>query len=106
MPDENEMRPAEDVQKALDTANQLSSAETQGLNQPAGDGVSGTLTEGQHCPLLKVRYVMARCGLMAEKNPWQTLAALLIAIGCGWLCWYFGLTVLACLILYAVYAQD
>jgi hypothetical protein len=106
MPDENEMRPAEDVQKALDTANQLSSSETRSVNQPTASGVSDTLTEGGHCPLLQVRYAMARCGLMAEKNPWQTLAALSIAIGCGWLCSYFGLTVLVCLILYAVYAED
>lgn len=106
MPDENGAQPADDVQKALDTANQLASGAHNHAKSVLPDNASDTLTHAGHCPLLGLRYALARCGFMVEKNPWQALAALSIAIGCGWVCWYFGLTVFACLILYAIYAED
>ena len=58
------------------------------------------------CPVLGVRYTIARCGLMAERYPWQATLALLVTVGATWLCSYFGLTVLGALILYAVYGED
>lgn len=106
MPDGGELRPQDDIHEALETANQLSENAGSAAVPGQPEALSDTLTQGKNCPLLGLRYALARCGLMAEKYPWQTLAALAITIGCGWLCDYFGLTVLAALILYAVYAED
>ncbi len=105
MPDPQEPKPEKDIQAALSTASELSANTTTG-NLPSGGPLSDTLAQSPSCPLLGLRYGLAKCGLMAEKAPWQTLAALALTMGCTWLCGYFGLTVLACLILYAVYADD
>jgi hypothetical protein len=103
MPHEVPPTPEDDIQGALDTAHQLTSEAPHSSNPPL---LSETLTHAGHCPLLRVRYALSKCGLMAEKAPWQTLAALAITIGCGWLCNYFGFTVLAGLVLYAIFAEE
>ncbi|WP_373531197.1 hypothetical protein [Vampirovibrio sp.] len=94
----------DDIQAALDSANQRN-PETQ---TPAHEALpSEVLTQGAtSCPLLSIRYAFTKCGLMAEKAPWQTLSALALAIGCGWVCNYFGVTVLAGLIAYAIVAEE
>lgn len=106
MQDEQEMHADKDIQNAMEQASQLSDGGENIKHAAMKQELSDTLTATKCCPLLKVRYVMAKCALVAERNPWQTLAALSLAIGCGWLCWYFGATVLACLVLYAAYTDD
>ena len=106
MCDENERHLQADIQEALDTANQLTSEAHGPPLNPNDRLLTDTLTQANTCPLLRLRYGLVKCGLMAEKAPWQTLAALALTIGCGWLCGYFGFTVLACLILYAVFADE
>lgn len=104
MVNEHSPEPQEDIQEALAAMN---SKPGEGLgDSPPQTQLSDTLTHSKCCPLLGLRYAFARCGLMAEKYPWQTMAALALTIGCGWLCAYFGFTVLGALILYAIYAQD
>lgn len=106
MSDENERHPQNDIQEALETANQLTSEANESILNPNDHLPADTLIHTGTCPLLSIRYGLAKCGVMAEKAPWQTLAALALTIGCGWICAYFGLTVLVCLILYAIFADD
>jgi hypothetical protein len=104
MPDEEKHpAPEDDIQGALDKAHQLTSQTHQPNNPPL---LSDTLTHAGHCPLLSLRYALSKCGLMAEKAPWQTMTALALTIGCGWLCSYFGYMVLAALVLYAIFAEE
>lgn len=101
----------EDIQQALTEVNQSClnqdsgscASEDNGLNQ--GDA-AGILAQAKSCPLSGLRYGFSRCGLMAERYPWQATLLLFTVIGCGWLCVYFGVTVLLALILYSIYTED
>jgi hypothetical protein len=52
------------------------------------------------------RYTLMKCGLMAEKYPWQTVVLLLGSVGCGWVCSYFGWSVLGAAVLYAASSDE
>jgi hypothetical protein len=107
MPLENEKNSEEDIQQALGQAQRLSDGAGEELLSSGRDlPPSDTMAQTSNCPLLGLRYSVSKCGLMAERYPWQTTAALLLVTGCGWLCSYFGLTLLAGLLLYAVYAEE
>ena len=96
------MKPEDDIQQAL---HQAQAGGDSGA-VPDGAPMSDTLAHAQSCPLRHVRYAVYKCGLMAEKYPCQTTAALLITAGCGWLCSYFGVTVLVALLGYAITAEE
>jgi hypothetical protein len=105
MQPEDGMNSQDDIQQALHQAQSMGGDNS----NPAADpniGPSDTLVQQKSCPMLGLRYAVYKSGLMAEKYPWQTVMALLIATGCGWLCSYFGMTVLAALVVYAVYSEE
>lgn len=95
--------PEDDIQQALHQAQNPGAAEPEMPNPAIGEVM--TETKGS-CPILAIRYAMAKCGFMAEKYPWQTTAALLLTAGCAWMCSYFGATMLLGLVLYAVYSDN
>ncbi len=102
----NEMTPQDDdIRQAVSQAHQLGDS-AGGDPAGGGDPVSDTLVQSKCCPLLGLRYGVSKCGLMAEKYPWQTTAGLLLATGCGWVCSYFGLTVLGVMLIYAMCAEE
>lgn len=103
MSPDHEMTPQDDIQQALNQASQRGEANP---SEPAMADASDTLVHREAGPLLGLRYGVSKCGMMAERCPWQTTAALLLTVGCGWLCSYFGLTVLAALVVYALYAEE
>jgi hypothetical protein len=92
--------PDEDIQQAVQSS-QAQPETNPGNLPPPGEVIAKT----HACPLLGLRYAISQCAWMAEKYPWQTTAALLMATGCAWICSYFGITVLAGLVLYAVFAE-
>jgi hypothetical protein len=94
--------PEEDIQQALQQAHNPSAPEAFNPTLAAGE----VLTESQSCPILGLRYALAKCGIMAEKYPWQTTVVLLVTAGCAWICAYFGATLLVALVLLAVYGDD
>ncbi|MCE3234695.1 MAG: hypothetical protein K0Q50_875 [Vampirovibrio sp.] len=106
MSPDHEMPPQDDIQHALNQASQLSDGQPTELAMADLPAASDTLVHSKSCPLMGLRYGVTKCGLMAEKYPWQTTVACLLTVGCGWLCSYFGLTMLAGLLLYAVYAEE
>lgn len=95
------MPPEEDIQQALHQAQNPGSGECD-KPMPAGE----VMTEAGSCPILGMRYAMAKCGIMAEKYPWQTTMALLLTTGCAWVCTYFGAAMLVGLVMFAVYNDD
>lgn len=104
---ENDPKPDADIQHALETASLQGVSLTESGSQRLPDnGLSDTLTHGKSCPLLGLRYAMAKCAFNAEKSPWQTLAIMFLSIVCGWVCVYFGATVFGAWILYAVFAEE
>lgn len=106
MPPEDGMKPEEDIQQALHQAQSMGDAHANPGTVQDSIPMADTLAHQGECPLRHVRYAIYKCGLMAEKYPCQTTAALLITAGCGWLCSYFGFTVLAALLLYAINAEE
>jgi hypothetical protein len=105
MSPEDGMKPEDDIQQAVHQAQSLGNAQADSAPADASMA-SDTLVHSQSCPVRHVRYAIYKCGLMGEKYPCQTTAALLVTAGCGWLCAYFGLTVLAGLLVYAVCAEE
>lgn len=95
----------DDIRQAVNQAHQMGEA-GEGGHSDMKEPVSDTLVQSKACPLLGLRYGFSKCGMMAERYPWQTTAALLLATGCGWLCSYFGLTVVAAMVIYALYAEE
>jgi|GEM_PF-4658717 len=106
MSSDKDMPPQDDIQHALNQASQLSDGQPTESAMADLPAASDTLTHSQANPLMSLRYCVSKCGIMAEKYPWQTTVACLLTVGCGWLCSYFGLTMLAGLLLYAVYAEE
>jgi len=103
---DNEMPPQDDdIRQAVNQAHQLGDSAGSGTSG-GGEPISDTLVQSKSCPLLGIRYGISKCGMMAEKYPWQTTAVLLLATGCGWVCSYFGLTVLAAMLIYALCAEE
>ncbi len=104
---ENDPHADADIQQALQAASRQEgvSAESASPGLPE-NGLSDTLTHGKQCPLLGLRYALAKCAFSAERAPWQTLAIMFLSIVCGWVCVYFGVTVFAAWILYAIFAND
>jgi hypothetical protein len=111
-PQENEGMPPEDIQQALASARQpdpLSNTETPpALSEGLTDALASDKLAGG--PFRHIwgqgRYAIYKCARMAEKYPWQTAAALLLTVGCGWVCGYFGATVMATLLIYAITAPE
>ena len=97
----------DDIHAALNQAQQLSSPQTSadGSEPALGEALTESVS-GSACPLRGLRYSLYKCGMMAEKYPWQTTAAMIATIGCGWVCSYFGLTVFAGLVLFAATADE
>lgn len=90
--------PDNDIQSAVESARQGASASTSLPSSVSSD----VLTEASHPAWwLHCHYTLYQCSRLAEKYPCQTLAAIGLTIGCGWLCVYFGWTVLAAFLLYA-----
>jgi hypothetical protein len=106
MPLEDGMKPEEDIQQALHQAHSIDEPHADSGTTHNSAPMADTLAHQASCPLRHGRYALYKCGLIAEKYPCQTTAALLITAGCGWLCSYFGLTVLAALLLYAINAEE
>lgn len=106
MSPDKEMSPQDDIQQALTQATQLSEGSSAADPAMADAPPADTLVHAKSCPLMGLRYCVSKCGIMAEKYPWQTTVACLLTVGCGWLCSYFGLTMLAALLLYAIYAEE
>ncbi|WP_303675221.1 hypothetical protein [Vampirovibrio chlorellavorus] len=103
----NDPQPDADVQQALQAASQQGTASLESASQPLPEqGLSDTLTHGKSCPLLGLRYALAKCAYSAEQSPWQTLAIMFLSIVCGWVCVYFGATVFGAWILYAIFAEE
>lgn len=102
MSPESNLTPDDDIRQALDSANATPEPSTNISRDPLSDVIA---TESR-CPVAKARYALMKCGLMAEKYPLQTTVLLLISVGCGKLCEYFGLSVLCALILYAVSTEE
>ena len=94
--------PEEDIQQALNQAQNPAQGAPDTHQAPLGE----VLSETKSCPLLSLRFALAKCGYMAQKYPWQATASLLIVAGCTWVCTYFGLTMLAVLVLLAVYSDE
>lgn len=105
MHSEDGMNSEEDIQQALQQAHTMGGSNANPSAEPSMMPAD-TLVQEKSCPMLGLRYAMAKSGMMAEKYPWQTVMALLVTTGCGWLCGYFGMTVLAALVIYAVYAEE
>lgn len=96
------MTPEDDIQQALEQA----SNPTEAAQEPAGMQPGEVMAESSRCPLMGLRYAMAKCGMKAEKYPWQTTMALLLCASCAWICSYFGATMLVGLLLFAVFCDD
>lgn len=105
MPANQDLPPHDDIREALSSA--ARPPETEGSHHAMNASPADTLVDASAPPWMdQTRFLMARCGYMAEKYPWQTTGALLLTVGCGWLCNYFGWTVMAGLVLYAVTADE
>lgn len=72
-----------------------------GFAMPEGGTIALSHAAGQFCPILGLRLSLYRSGLVMEKYPWQTLAALLMIAASGQVCIYMGFTFLAAGLLYA-----
>jgi len=96
------LTPEDDIQQALQQAQTPMASESADMETTPGE----VMAETHACPLMGVRYAMAKCSLMAEKYPWQTTVALLMCAGCAWICSYFGATMMVAMVLYAVYGED
>lgn len=96
--------PEDDIQQALEQAHHLDATEAHSGAPLPNTPVSDTLVRKNTWTTAK--YALSQCGLMAERYPWQTTAALLAAVGCGAVCPYFGWSVLGGLFLYAVTAEE
>ncbi len=96
-----EQAPDPDIQQAVHHA-QTNSAE--GFSEP--DLEVGDTLAASGCPFLGLRYVLTKCGLIAEKYPWQTTTAFLLTIAAGWVCAYFGVSLLLGLILTAMSMEE
>jgi hypothetical protein len=107
------MAPKDDPQADADIQQAIQAASQQGTDSPESgsqrlpeQGLSDTLTHGKSCPLLGLRYALTKCAFTAERSPWQTLAIMFLSIVCGWVCVYFGATVLGAWTLYAIFADE
>jgi len=98
---DSDVNPEDDIQQAIHQAQNPSVASSTEPDSQQGD----VIAETHRCPLMRMKGMIAKCGLMAAKYPWQTTLALLLSVGCGWLCVYFGLTVLAGLLAFAIYSD-
>ena len=95
--------PELDIQHAVQQAQNPDSAEdTDYSDRKAGE----VLTVSEHCPLLGLRYALAKCGLLAEKCPWQTTMAIMLTVAAGWVCTYFGISLLLGLFLWALSLEE
>jgi predicted RNA-binding Zn-ribbon protein involved in translation (DUF1610 family) len=97
------LSPEDDIQQALHQAQNPTPMESQHPEPAAGEVMAHA--QGS-CPILGMRYAMAKCGFMAEKYPWQTTAALVLTTACGWICAYFGATLLVGLVLFAIFSEE
>ena len=99
-------KPQDDISQALDSAR---NPDAQNPSIPVFPDMPGgdALVRGEASPVWStLRFVLIRCGIMAERYPWQTTALLMLAIGCGTLCNYFGWTVLGGMAWYAAASED
>jgi len=100
--------PDEDIRQSLEAASQgpdlTGGADKLQADEPSSD----TLAEASPAnrSWLVCRYTLAKCAMMAEKYPWQSLALLIITVACGGICPYFGWSVLAGSVLYAANADE
>ena len=99
---DSEINPEDDIQQAIQQAQSPSLAcSTDSVEPQPGE----VMVEASRCPLMRVKGMMSKCGVMAAKYPWQTTLVLLLVVGCGWICVYFGITVLAALVLFAIFSD-
>ncbi|HEY9688200.1 MAG TPA: hypothetical protein V6C52_14595 [Coleofasciculaceae cyanobacterium] len=106
MPPESNPTPEEDIRQALECASAEPEDRLSGKNhssEPLSDAIARD-THNQHWRM--ARYTLMKCGLMAEKYPWQTVVLLLGSVGCGWVCSYFGWSVLGAAVLYAASSDE
>lgn len=101
--------PDEDIRQSLEAASQGPALKTgNAASDLPEEAFSDTLTQsgGAGHAWLVTRYTLAKCAMMAEKYPWQTLVLLIVTVGCGSICSYFGWAVLGSLVLYAANAEE
>jgi hypothetical protein len=96
------MTPEDDIQQALHQASNPAELEPQPTETVLGE----VMTESTRSPWMGLRYAISKCALMAEKYPWQATLALLLCVSCSWVCVYFGASLLAALVLFAVFCND
>jgi hypothetical protein len=106
MPPESNPTPDDDIRQALDCASGEPGAHLSQKNH-SSELLSDTIARDANNPRWRMaRYILMKCGLMAEKYPWQTVVLLLGSVGCGWVCSYFGWSVLGAAVLYAASSDE
>ncbi len=91
--------PDSDIDQALHQLNQPPSGDN--AHHAVGDVAVAHESESRTW----LHFALCQCSMMATKCPWQTLGLLMLSVGCGWICSYFGATVFLGMIIYAVNAE-
>lgn len=99
--------PADDIQQALDTVQHRDAGVAGASSLLPTEGSGDVLAHAHNRAWLDtLHFALMRCGIMAERYPWQATALLMVAIGCGTLCNYFGWTILGAMAWYAAASED